>query len=75
MDVRMPRMDGFTSGKLIRGYRPLSKVPIIYLTAAYAEEEIHPDGCIEADRYMTKPFDLNQFRSVVHRLLFMNGNA
>ena len=40
LDVVMPRMDGLTTARLIKFYKPLTEVPIIFLTAKDAEKEI-----------------------------------
>lgn len=39
LDVRMPQMDGFTLGRLLREAPATARVPIIYLTSAGALEE------------------------------------
>lgn len=39
LDVRMPQMDGFTLGRLLRESPATARIPIIYLTSAGALEE------------------------------------
>lgn len=39
LDVRMPQMDGFTLGRLLRESPATARVPLIYLTSAGALEE------------------------------------
>lgn len=69
LDVVMPRMDGLTAARLIKFYKPLTKVPIIFLTAKDAEKEIELAEESRADVYITKPFDVHQVIQIVHELL------
>ncbi len=69
LDVVMPRMDGLTAARLIKFYKPLSEVPIIFLTAKDAEKEIELAQEARAEVYITKPFDVNQVIHVVKELL------
>jgi len=69
MDVVMPRMDGLTAARLIKFYKPLSEVPIVFLTAKDAEKEIELAEAARADVYITKPFDVHQVIEVVGEIL------
>jgi DNA-binding response OmpR family regulator len=71
LDVVMPRMDGLTAGRLIKAYKPLSRVPIIFLTAACADEEICMAEEAGAEVYITKPFDMRHLGRVMGELLSM----
>jgi CheY-like chemotaxis protein len=68
-DVIMPRMDGLTAARLIKFYKPLSEVPIIFLTAKDAEKEIELAKEARAEVYITKPFDVRQVMRVVKEIL------
>jgi len=68
-DVVMPRMDGLTAARLIKFYKPLSDVPIIFLTAKDAEKEIELAQEARAAVYITKPFDVRQVIDVVKELI------
>jgi CheY-like chemotaxis protein len=68
-DVVMPRMDGITAARLIKFYKPLQNVPIIFLTAKDAEKEIELAKQARAEVYITKPFDVRQVIQCVHELL------
>ena len=65
MDVMMPQMDGLTAARLIKFYKPLSEVPIIFLTAKDADKEIELAEATRAEAYITKPFDVRQVIEVV----------
>lgn len=69
LDVVMPNMDGLTAAKLIKFYKPLSEVPIVFLTAKDTDKEIHLAQEARADAYITKPFDVRQVIKVVKELL------
>lgn len=55
LDVLMPRVDGFA---VCRAVREDSGVPILFLTALGAEEDVLRGYALGADDYITKPFSL-----------------
>ena len=55
LDVMMPRKDGFSLAKDIRGTN--SEVPIIFLTARTMKEDILKGYQSGGDDYLNKPFD------------------
>ena len=69
MDVVMPQMDGLTAARLIKFYKPLSEVPILFLTAKDADKEIELAQEVRAEVYITKPFDVRQVIDVVRETL------
>jgi CheY-like chemotaxis protein len=69
MDVVMPQMDGLTAARLIKFYKPLSDVPILFLTAKDADKEIELAQEVRAEVYITKPFDVRQVIDVVRETL------
>jgi CheY-like chemotaxis protein len=69
MDVVMPQMDGLTAARLIKFYKPLSNVPILFLTAKDADKEIELAQEVRAEVYITKPFDVRQVIDVVRETL------
>ncbi|MFT5665866.1 MAG: two-component system OmpR family response regulator [Vicingaceae bacterium] len=56
LDVMMPKKDGFTLAKEIRGLK--SSVPIIFLSAKTMEEDLKMGFQSGADDYITKPFSM-----------------
>lgn len=56
LDVMMPKKDGFTLAKEIRGLN--SSVPIIFLSAKSMEEDMKEGFQSGADDYITKPFSM-----------------
>lgn len=69
LDVVMPRMDGLTAARLIKYYKPLTNVPIIFLTAKDADKEIELAEQARAAVYITKPFDVHQVIDIIKELL------
>lgn len=57
-DVMMPRMDGFTMAKEIRKLSP--SVPLLFLTAKSAVEDVEEGFEIGANDYLKKPFELRE---------------
>lgn len=54
-DVMMPKKDGFTLAKEVRGEN--KEMPIIFLTAKNLKEDKHRGFQLGGDDYLTKPFD------------------
>jgi len=55
LDVMMPKVDGFTVAKTIRETN--SNIPIIFITAKSLKEDKMKGYALQADDYITKPFD------------------
>ena len=75
LDIVMPRLDGFRAARLIKFYKPLSEIPIIFLTARDAAREIAMAEQTRADVYITKPFDVRQVLKIVNDLMAAQKNA
>ena len=74
-DLVMPRLDGFRTARLIKFYKPLKKIPIIFLTARDAAEEIAMAQQTKAEVYITKPFDVRQVLKIVNNIMASSPNA
>lgn len=75
MDIQLPGMDGLDATRLLKTDPSTERIPVVALTAHAMrgdEELIFGAGC---DGYITKPFDIQHFRSVIHRHLPRNGAA
>jgi CheY-like chemotaxis protein len=58
LDVQMPEMDGYELSKLLRSDSRTSDIPIIFLTAAYDEEEQIYKGYMSGGvDYIVKPYN------------------
>ncbi len=75
-DVMMPKKDGFTMAKEIRGIN--KDIPIIFLTAKTLKEDVLEGFKLGADDYITKPFNseelLFRVKAVLRRSSKPEGN-
>lgn len=68
-DVIMPVMDGFELCEKIRKNPNISSLPIILLTARGLDQDRIEGMEAGADAYMTKPFNLNVFKTTAENLI------
>ena len=61
----MPRMDGREVLREIKADPKLKRIPVVILTTSAAEEDILKAYNLNANCYITKPVDLDQFMKVV----------
>lgn len=67
LDVMMPKKDGFTLAKEIRGVN--SEIPIVFLTAKNMKEDVLEGFHLGADDYITKPFSMEELVSRISAIL------
>ena len=66
-DVMMPRMDGFVMAREIRRLSP--SVPLLFLTAKGAVEDVEKGFDLGANDYLKKPFELRELIVRIKALL------
>jgi two-component system, sensor histidine kinase and response regulator len=69
LDLRMPRMDGWTVARKIRNGEAgenFSQIPIAIVSAEIQAEEVC--RAIGVDEFITKPFDISQIRDFVNKV-------
>lgn len=70
LDVMMPKLDGFSLAKGIRTKN--KKIPVIFITARSLKEDKLKGYGLDADDYITKPFDeeelLWKIKAVIRRI-------
>lgn len=69
LDVMMPGMSGFELARLLKGDERTASVPIIFLTAKDAEEDMLHGFGLGADDYVSKPFSLREVLARVKAVL------
>ncbi len=70
MDIRMPVMDGLETTRRLRALAgPLSRLPVIGLTAQAGADEIEAARQAGMDEVMTKPFNAQRLLKVVDKAL------
>ena len=65
MDLNMPRMDGRECLEKIKADEKLKSIPVVILTTSEAERDIAQSYQLQANCYISKPVDLDQFIEVV----------
>jgi two-component system, chemotaxis family, response regulator Rcp1 len=65
LDLNVPRMDGRQVLAEIKSDADLKRIPVIILTTSKAEEDILRTYDLNANCYITKPVDFDNFLSVV----------
>ena len=68
LDLNLPRKDGREVLKEIKGDADLRRIPVVVITSSKAEEDILKAYDLNANCYITKPVDLDQFVSVVRSI-------
>lgn len=65
LDLNLPRMDGREVLTRIKSDRDLKTIPVVVLTTSRAEQDVLHSYALQANCYITKPVDLEQFITVV----------
>ena len=65
LDLNLPRKDGREVLAEIKGDERLKRIPVVILTTSQAEEDILRAYNLNANCYVSKPVDLDQFIKVV----------
>jgi CheY-like chemotaxis protein len=65
LDLNLPRKDGREVLAVIKSDGDLRRVPVVVLTTSKAEQDILSSYNLNANCYVTKPFDLEQFIKVI----------
>jgi two-component system, chemotaxis family, response regulator Rcp1 len=65
LDLNLPGKDGRTVLKEIKEDPSVRSIPVVILTSSQAEDDIVRSYNLQANCYVTKPVDLNQFVVVV----------
>lgn len=68
LDLNLPRMDGREVLAEIKADPELRRIPVVIMTSSEAEQDILTTYNLNANAYVTKPLDLEQFVRVVHSI-------
>lgn len=69
VDIMMPRLDGMTFVKAIKGNANTQKIPVIFLTAKNDPKSMIQGINLGARFYVTKPFQIDELLAKVQRAL------
>ncbi len=65
LDLNLPKKDGLEVLAVIKTDEHLRRIPVVVLTVSQAEEDILKSYNLNANCYISKPVDLEQFLTVV----------
>jgi len=65
LDLNLPRMDGREVLAEVKSDAKLKTIPVVVLTTSRAEQDVLRSYELQANCYITKPADLEQFIAVV----------
>ena len=68
LDLNLPRKDGREVLSAIKADDKLKRIPVVILTTSQAEEDILRAYHLNANCYISKPVDLDQFIKVVRTI-------
>ncbi len=69
LDLNMPRMNGSQLLAKVKKDSKLKHIPVVILTGSREIGDIVKDNNLQADYYVTKPIDLEQFNRVVKAII------
>lgn len=68
MDLRMPRLDGYETAKVIRKFeRGRKHVPIVAVSAHVTSEDRQKCFAVGMDGYLSKPLDIERFNTLLEQ--------
>lgn len=74
LDIMMPGMDGSEVAACLRADKLLSRIPVIFLTAALRKEEEHASGgVIGGHPFIAKPFKVEELLERIEEQLGTKG--
>lgn len=68
LDLNLPRKNGREVLEEIKADEELKRIPVIVMTTSKAEADIHKVYNLNANCYITKPVDLDEFLNVVRSI-------
>lgn len=68
LDLNLPKKDGREVLAEIKSDPELKRIPVVVLTSSAAEQDILKSYSLNANCYITKPVDLEQFLTVVRSI-------
>ena len=68
LDLNLPKVDGREMLAQIKQCPELKRIPVVVLTTSKSEEDIIKSYELQANCYITKPVDLDQFIAIVQAI-------
>lgn len=73
LDVMMPDLDGFKVCQYLKDNDETKHIPVMFLTARGAEDDLATGRKVGADGFMTKPFQTMDVLNQVEKILAKKG--
>ena len=73
LDVNMPKMDGFTVLKNLKKNSATRNIPVIMLTTRAAFEDVEEGMELDAETYLSKPFDPEKLLQAIQQTFEVRG--
>ncbi|MBM3270411.1 MAG: response regulator [Candidatus Sericytochromatia bacterium] len=68
LDLNLPRLDGREVLRLIKQDADLKRIPVVVLSSSGAERDIAQSYALNANAFVTKPADFDQFAAAIRSL-------
>jgi two-component system response regulator len=68
LDLNLPKKDGRQVLAAIKGDDSLRRIPVVVLTTSRDQEDIHHAYDLNANCFLTKPVDFEQFAKLVEAI-------
>jgi len=65
LDINIPKKNGFEVLEQIKNDPDLKRIPVIMLSSSSSEDHIHKSYDLNANCYVTKPVDFDEYTEVV----------
>ncbi|MEN9226101.1 MAG: response regulator [Thermostichus sp. HHBFW_bins_43] len=68
-DIMMPELDGYGVLQVLQQDPQTARIPVIFLTAKVAKQDVRQGMVLGADDYLTKPCTVNEFLTTINARL------
>lgn len=68
LDLKLPKVDGLTVLRRIRGHETTRRLPVVILTSSREEEDVMRGYDLGANSYVRKPIEYEQFLGAIQQL-------
>lgn len=68
-DIMMPKVDGYTVLKELKGNKDTASIPFIFVTASVEKKEVEAALAMGADGYIRKPYEMHELLDVLKEFL------
>ena len=69
LDIAMPRIDGYSLCRIIKGDKKLSRIPVIFITSKELISSVEKGFASGGDDYIIKPVDWDRLIEKIEKLL------